>query len=332
MINRPIFSLLLLILFFAALACNRSQQGKKFASAQKAADIAKVKAQKNDTLIFKDPELAALVQQTEKYFSIFDTISPVGNQYDITKFKLDKTEMATLQSFNDGPDSSKMWEGFSITGALSGMINGNLAKILDWKNIDDYDLSLLLKGHLGVAKSPDGRLYVFSFDEKTGGTYRSQITLAHYRPRDGELPFKGDSAFNTDGYSFIDTIHTKQGIKYVMIGQVAGCSTCLGNYVDVVHYEKGGFVTDFNYSVSTRASFDDDSKPIIDYDSKLHRIYINYTTNDMTPGCNCGKDGSDGSGGDEFDGNAEDVGCTYVFNGHTFVLKKKKVRPVKESK
>jgi hypothetical protein len=44
----------------------------------------------------------------------------------------------------------------------------------------------------------------------------------------------------------------------------------------------------------------------------------------MTSGCNCGKDGSEGAGGEEFDGNAENVGCVYVFNGHTFVLKRKK--------
>lgn len=49
----------------------------------------------------------------------------------------------------------------------------------------------------------------------------------------------------------------------------------------------------------------------------------------MTPYCTCGKDGSDGNGDD---GNAENVGCVYVFNGHTFVLKKKKVTPAKESK
>jgi hypothetical protein len=328
--NKSTFSLLLLILFFAATACRRHQSAQKSVSAQNAVDTAKTKALKNDTLIFKDPELSALVRQTYKYFSIFDTINPVGIQYDITKFRLDKTEMETLQSHYDTPDSSKMWEGFSITEAMSDMISTNLAEILDWKNIDDYDLSLLLKGHLGVAKSPDGRLYVFSFDEKTGGTYHSQTTLVHYHPRDNEMPFKikNDSVFNRDGYGSIDTINTRQGIKYVMVGQVTGCNTCLGNYVDVVHYEKGGFVTDFSYNVSTREGNDDG--PVIDYDAKLHRININYTTNDMAPGCNCGKDGLEGSDGEEFDGKAENVGCVYVFNGHTFVLKKKKVRPAKE--
>lgn len=297
---------------------------------------------KQDTLIFKDPALSALVQQTYKYISIFDTVSPMGNPYDVEKFNLKKDELDSIYSLSGDSVAVTTMEGFEITGALSYMIKYNVQKILRWKNIDQYDLTLLFGNFLTIAKSPDRKLYCFSFDEKTGGTYRSCISLIYYNPGEGEsqksFSIEEGSIFNKDGYNTIDTIHTVKGIKYLMSGRVAGCSSCIGNYIDLVHVEKGEFVSDFSYHANARSNYyedETDNSTVITYNAKLQRINIDYITSDLEPVCNCGKNGvteHESGGGYEHDGNEDRITCIYAFNGKTFELKRKSEKPVKLSK
>jgi hypothetical protein len=144
----------------------------------------------------------------------------------------------------------------------------------------------------------------------------------------------GGTVFNKDGYNSIDTINTPKGIKYVLTGSVVGCTTCFGNYIDLVFYRKDDFVNEFNYNTDTRSDWsDDDGTAIIAYDVKSHHININYVTDDLTPTCNCGKNGIleyDEIHSGEFDETSKErVNCVYAFNGRSFVLKKKKIKAVK---
>lgn len=333
-----LFLVLILTIGIFFNGCKQGQPAKtNLKQSLKAKAVIKNVAHVNDTLIFKDTALSALVQKTEKLFSVFDTIN-TNHQYDITRLHLDKAQLKNIRLSTGDSVSTDTVNGASITGVLSGVIADNLLKILNWKNIDNYDLKLLLKNHLGVAKSPDGRLYSFSFDEQTGGTYHSRVSIIHYNLGNGPKTFmtSGDGAgsvFNRDGYIEIDTINTKQGIKYLLTGDVMGCTTCQGFYIDLVYYRKGKFIGDFNYNTDTRADWsgDTDAPPIIAYDAKLHRININYITDDLTPACNCGKNGSVESdqGGTDDTVSKESVNCIYAFNGRSFVLKKKEIKPVK---
>ncbi|WP_316785749.1 hypothetical protein [Pedobacter frigiditerrae] len=241
------------------------------------------KLKKTDTLIFADPQLAKIVKGTEDLFTTYDTIN-LSKNYSINQLKLNRKLIDELKTIEK--DSV---DGFEITAILSNHILSNIERILNWKNVSQYDLSLLLKNHLITAKSPDNKLYSFSFDERTGGTYRSMLSIIYYNIDKGEQKFKplfvskeqGDDVFNPDGYGTIDTLHTKQGVKYLLIGSVVGCTTCIGSYVDFVHYNNGKFIKDFNYSVGTRSnntnipnSDYDDETSVINYDKKLRRINI----------------------------------------------------------
>lgn len=319
--------------------CRQNAPAKKAKPLQQ--EAAPVKAApappRQDTLIFKDPQLTALVQETYKLFSVFDTVSAFG-EYDIRKFKFNKSELKDLIG-EIAPSEAAIdtMPGSSVTGNLSGMIADKLQKILSWKKIDDYDLAMLLKNHIGTIQSPDGKLYNFGFDAKTGGTYHSAISLVHYNPGNGKPPLSfiaDECVFNRDGYDSIDTIHTRQGVKYILSGSVVGCTTCIGSYIDMVHFANGKFISDFNYDVGTRTNrdFEDmNDSPIIAYDAKLHTISINYYTNDNAPGCNCGKTGAIPF--EEYIGDdnpePEHVTCLYAFKRNGFVLQKKKVTRAK---
>jgi hypothetical protein len=292
---------------------------------------------KQDTLIFKDPQLSALVQETYKLFSVFDTVNAFS-KYEVRKFKFSESQLKDLRnSFDPAAPVTDTIDGPEVTSALSGMIADKLQKILSWKNIDDYDLTLLLKNHIGAIQSPDGKLYNFAFDQKTGGTYHSAISLVHYNPGDGKPSqsfIADESVFNKDGYDSIDTIHTRQGVKYILSGSVVGCTTCIGSYIDMIHFANGKFISDFNYNVGTRTNrdFEDtNDSSIIAYNAKLHTISINYYTNDNAPGCNCGKKGAIPF--EEYVGDdsprPEHVTCLYAFRGNGFVLKKRKVADAK---
>jgi hypothetical protein len=259
------------------------------------------------------------------------------DQYHVKAFKLTKIELDSLRNNVDGYALDTVMNGSSLTYALSNMIKNNLQRILSWKDIGKYDLSLLFKKYLQIAVSPDNKLYAFSFDQKTGGSYHSNYSFVFYNPINGiSQPYLDvdSSIFNGDGYYAIDTIHTKQGIKYLLSGSVVGCNTCMGDYIDLVHYEKATFVSDFGYSVSTRSSGsqDDGDTPVIGYDYKTHRINIDYLTSDLTPYCNCGANPNDLNVDYNNNGNESEIKCVYGFNGDTFVLKKANTRPIKPSK
>lgn len=332
---------LALIIIFMISSCHQNKPAAIILKNKIITDTVRT-SKKQDTLIFKDVALSSLVQQTYKYFSIYDTINPLEDQYDIRKFKLNKTELDSLYRNSGDPVSVTMMNGSAITQALSVLIINNMQKILGWKNIGEYNLSLLFKNYIGIAKSPDDKLYCFSFDAKTGGTYHEALSFIYYNPLDGgpqrSFSIKEDDIFNKDGYETIDTVHTKQGVKYIMTGSVVGCTTCRGNYIDLVHFEKGKFVADFSYTVKTRTNSiyqeETDNSPTIEYNARLHHININYITNDMEPVCNCGKSGAprDSNVSYEYTGHEDEIKCIYAFNGKTFILKRKTEKPAEPLK
>jgi len=334
------------LLFFTLLAAvfalgcyQQSNKNKAAASAQAIANKPK------DTLIFADTALSDLVKRTYHIFKVWDTIS-LGVKYDIRKLNFNKNELTTIQQFGEDGVTPKdsvalrfMFEGVSLSTSFDEMVSGNLVKILNWKNINKYNLSLLLNPYLIAARSTDGRLYNFSYDQKTGGTYRSRTSVTYYTPSNSSksaiISVDSDtSAFVSDGYSTIDTIPTKKGTAYILNGGVIGCSTCMGSYITMVHFENGKFVRDFQYDFTSRMEEDGETGNI-GYDAKAREIFVSYLTDDETPSCNCGPNGT--LDYNEMHNNPEypfhsEVNCWYRFNGHTFKLKKKKIKINKHPK
>jgi hypothetical protein len=242
-------------------------------------------------------------------------------------------------------------DGGSAIEYYQNKIYDNLKKILTYKIIYQYDLKkLLVNQELAISISPDGKLYNLVYDEKTGGSYRSQISIIHYRiggslvynsfgPKSVEDNQADSSGFNTDGYSLIDTIHTSEGIKYLLQGSVAGCNTCVGQYIELVKFSKGNFEWDFNYTLDTRSYGDNDNQLV--YDQKTKTISVDYVTDDLKTECDCGQETTDTTTNtsvehtdttkqaDTLPGGKK-CSCLFVFNGKIFVESIKRAVPKKK--
>lgn len=328
----------LLLMLLATIACQQTTNkgNAKETEVKSIHDSVKVSqdtvARQPDTLIFSDPKLSDLVKETENFFERYDTIR-LSDTYSINQLKLPKKLRRQLTSVEK--DSV---DGMEVIDAIRDLIDENIQKILKWKGIEQYDISLVFRNCLYVVKSPDRKLYSLSFDAKTGGSYKSRISYIYYITDKGTpislyaVSESENGVFNQDGYSSIDTINTKEGTKYLLMGSVVGCNSCFGYYVDLVQYKKGEFITDFNYKVDSSTAWyhpEADGSPLIEYDSKQRKIYISYNTDSLTPGCNCGTYGSIATN-DEYDENkVKSVDCVYTFNGKSFKLTKKKVVAVK---
>ncbi len=290
--------------------------------------------------VITQPILRKNVDELNRYLAIYNDLSPLS-EYAIDSLKLPKNISDSL-TINDSTDKPGNVTGFSVIQYYAGAIDEILKKVLNDKNIVRYDLSKIVPG-MGVARSDDGRLYSLSIDEKTGGSYRSQLSWMHYRTPNGQIfnfepaQFSGEEegVLNPDGYDRIITLDTKEGVKYLLFGSVMGCNTCFGEYVDLMKFDrKGNVAKDFAYSISTRFSMEDNDS-VIRYNTKNHSIAVNYTTDDLAPDCSCSKDEepedeqtvSDATQETEFKPEyGKTCSCVFVYNGKTFVLSDKKLR------
>jgi len=172
---------------------------------------------------------------------------------------------------------------------------------------------------IDMVKSADNKLYNYTFDENMGGTYRSRVSVMQYTDAKNLNDSIAYSAFMSDGYYNITVINAKSGTKYLLEGEVVGCSTCMVKYIQLVHFENGKFVEDFNYRLLGRMS--EDGILDIGYNDITQTIGIRYTTDDLTPSCKCG----DSEGPTMEDGALPlQCYCLYKFDGETFVLEEQK--------
>jgi hypothetical protein len=120
---------------------------------------------------------------------------------------------------------------FELIDSIGNEITTQLLKILNDKNIINYPIeSLLNQDELSISKSNDNKVFFFSIDEKTGGSYRTSKTIIHYRLSDGTVKaelFGGEAsealATSTYGQVFLlDSLNQ----KYFVIGGVQTCNTC----------------------------------------------------------------------------------------------------------
>ena len=285
-----------------------------------------------------------LIAETNSYLKSYGKVSAYGaDNYSFVEVGLTEADVSELlldtayvEFITDDSIGS-----FDLIFFLQDKIVSNINRITSRKDFDQYDiLELLESDELSIVKSEDGKLYNFSIDEKTGGTYRSRISWMYYTEAglgetatveqisEKELPILY-TAFEGDGYSSIFTINTSSGILYVLTGGVRGCSMCFLTFIQLVHFENGQFMTDFYYSVDSRTW---DSEIV--YDEETKTIKVVYETDDLTPYCSCDEvfenqtDAYNYS--DEEDSVSFKCHCLFEFTGSNFELVKQSSEQVKE--
>lgn len=270
-----------------------------------------------------------LIAQTNQYLVEYEKLSPFEEFYQIKDFGLSKKEIKELikdsddNDFNKGKDSIV---SMYLILYFQDKIIDNIQKLVYHDKFEvNGTQALWSEGDLATVVSEDKKLYNFSLDEKTGGSYRSRISLTHYTdierdnfPTEDEInqrtkvnPYE---VFESDGFSEIHSIATEEGTKYVMTGYTRGCSYCFQTYIMLVQFKNGVFQQEFYYSVNSRSW-----EGGVEYNHSTKTITVNYITDDLTTNCYC-------SNSDEASNDYDETfiekkcHCTFQFDGLNFEL------------
>lgn len=298
-------------------------------------------------VIIREADLKAWVDELNLRLQLYDSIRSHANYTlkELSEFKLKDAEVDSLAK---EADDDHLVSGYFVAQVFQLNYFFDLFhRILSHPAIRRYELGDIIATY--VTRSDDGKIYNIVIPENTGGSYQSQLSWIHYRSDDVKnynfVPdqiSESEASFNSDGYGLIQTLQTKTGVKYLMQGQVIGCNTCIGNYIQLVHFDKGEPVIDFSYSLNTRFNNEDTGGIIYNASKKIIQVIDKPFPGDMDD-CDCKTDAQRGyksTYGEEPDsalaGNDDDIRrgnslrCIFKFNGHTFVLDKKRSRLPRE--
>ncbi len=149
----------------------------------------------------------------------------------------------TLSPFSEDDDR------FEMIDSICNEITTRLLNILNDKRIVNYPIETLLnQEEILVSKSIDNKIFFFSIDEKTGGSYRTSKTIIHYRLLNGSVKadFFGGEASEVLATSTYDQVFLLDSInqQYFVIGGVPTCNTCFVSSAIMIQLDSNSFQTE----------------------------------------------------------------------------------------
>ena len=134
----------------------------------------------------------------------------------------------TLSPFQEG-------DGERIVVLQSTIMSG-LDEVLRAPGLTEADVTRLTSapGLMHLA-SKDSRVRSFSIDEKTGGSFRSNMSLMRYALHDGRVVVEGLGAEGTDDGLYFATFYElyeldSVGHRYLGLANVVTCYTCIATF------------------------------------------------------------------------------------------------------
>lgn len=149
----------------------------------------------------------------------------------------------TLSPFSENENQ------FELIDSINNSITTLLLKILNDNRITNYPIETLLnQNEIFISKSNDNRVFLFSLDNKTGGSYRPSTTIIHYRLSNGTVKaniFEGEASeiIATSSYNqifLLDSINN----KYFAIGGVQTCNTCIASVAITIQLDSCSYKID----------------------------------------------------------------------------------------
>lgn len=273
----------------------------------------------------KNSNFNKLIEETNHYLYQYSRLYPFGESYlPISSFGISKKEIREL--LNEASYDATLTKNkdsiatYHMIGFIAEKIEQKIEQIAKHPGFlkNNIKLKELIKSdELSIIKSDDNKLFNFSFDEKTGGSYRSQISKMYYFDEQINkiIDVTDNPIFSDDGYFGIYNLETDEGTKYVLTGFVRGCSYCFETSVQLINSKLN---EEFSYSVNNR---DWNDGVIYEHETKI--IYVDYHIDDLTPYCFC--EGEIEENKFHYDKYAENntsinCKCKFIFNGKTFEL------------
>lgn len=218
-----------------------------------------------------------------------------------------RARMATWHAVRERSASMTLSDVMDDDWRINAQLSEALAGVLAMPGLSDHDIdSLIPADQLHRARSADGRLWLFSWDERTGGTFLAQVTLAFFRDAQGiGHPVFGRSSNDEGGDTewshggAYDAIHalgrTDSSTLYICVGSVKGCSSCCSELLSVIeltessiHFDYPAFdQTDANGAPFMAATWELTARcgdvTRFAYDPKHKLLRYTYTSDDLTP-------------------------------------------------
>ena len=171
---------------------------------------------------------------------------------DVLKELLSKAD--TLSPFSETNDTT---DAFDDISNVNDEISICLSEILTTPEIVNKDLdSLLDHSFLGKVHSIDNRLWIFTWYENTGGSWKSNLNLLHYRTKSNkpkvvyesindennttELKDNKEIFSNGSWFEKIYKLKTKNKDLYLCMGNGISCNTCIYETAFVIELKDDG--------------------------------------------------------------------------------------------
>ncbi len=191
---------------------------------------------------------------------------------------------------------------------INGQLGRALAGVLKVPGLSDRAIdSLIPPDDLQRVRSADGRLTIFQWDERTGGTFLGQLNVVFFRDTKGaghavgcndeDASWPGDTWSRGGGYSAIHLLQrTDSSALYVCEGSVKGCSSCCSELLSVIELTRDSI--HFDYPAFALGK-DRNEEPLLGptweltarcgdvtrfaYDPKHKLLRYTYSSDDLTP-------------------------------------------------
>lgn len=259
-----------------------------------------------------------LIGQTNYYLKMYSGFIPFGESA-LSEIQLsfqEKQELETSAEIESALTEKKdSVDNYFVISFLQDKIIHNLVQLIEHTEFLNHDITELFDETLTIVKSEDDNVFNFILDEKTGGSYRSQLSVLYFSdvnilltPEDHELTM--------DGYTAIYPVDTYEGRKYLLIGDRVGCTFCFASYVQLIGFHGDEIMQDFFFYVDNRDMF----KEVV-YDAVTKTITVEYMLDDLTPLCECEEPSiDDGVDYDWDESKSVSCRCRFAFDGTTFQL------------
>ena len=184
---------------------------------------------------------------------------------------------ALLKKYSKLSPFSANEDRFDIIDAIRGEITSRMIKILNYPDIYMYRIeNLFSHDELVVSKSEDNKIYFFSIDQKTGGSFRTYETIILYKLANGKpkaaffLENSDDILANSTYGKFYELDAKAQ--KYFVIANVQTCNTCIVSSAVVLQISKDVVKNQLVVQFDGRY----DNLTTFDYDPKLKELTYEY--------------------------------------------------------
>jgi hypothetical protein len=168
--------------------------------------------------------------------------------------KVDTLKQVLSRADTLSPFDNSVPDIYDTITFVNEQISKRLSEILTLPECLNSDLNQLLKHpSLGIIHSSDKRLWIFTWYENTGGSWRSNANLIHYRTKDKRPRIDTSAVFSSgeeespgfchEGASFQSIYklrNTGERDLYLCLGNGVSCNTCEYHIASIIELTNNG--------------------------------------------------------------------------------------------